>query len=473
MQKIKTDICVIGAGSGGLSVASGAVQMGASVVLIEAGEMGGDCLNYGCVPSKALLSAAKQAHLMRTGGASVAGVAPKIDYAAAMDHVQAAVGTIAPHDSQARFEELGCTVIRAYARFTSPTTVQAGDTEITARRFVISTGSRAFIPPIDGLDITPYLTNETLWAQRTAPKHLLVLGGGPIGMEMAQAHRRLGCEVTVIDAAKALGRDDPEAASVVVAALRAEGVTILENAPVVNVSGTTGDIAVELKDGSKVHGTGLLVAVGRIANTDNLDVEKAGIERNRAGIVVNAALRSSNRRVYAIGDAAGGMQFTHVASYHAGVLIRSMLFGLPAKAASHHIPRATYTDPELAQIGMTEVEAVDAHGDAVTVSRAEMSDNDRAIATGRADGGGFIKVMIVKNRPIGVTIVGPDAGELISFWALAVSSRLKIGQIAGMVAPYPTLMELNKRAAGAYFTPKLFDNPRVKTVVKLVQRFLP
>ncbi|MFT6526340.1 MAG: pyruvate/2-oxoglutarate dehydrogenase complex dihydrolipoamide dehydrogenase (E3) component [Celeribacter sp.] len=473
MKKIKTDICVIGGGSGGLSVASGAVQMGASVVLIEAGEMGGDCLNYGCVPSKALLSAAKQAHVMREGGAGRVGMEPQIDYAAAMDHVQTAIDTIAPHDSQERFEGLGCTVIRAFARFTSPTTVQAGDTEITARRFVISTGSRAFIPPIKGLDTVPYLTNETLWQQRRAPKHLLVLGGGAIGMEMAQAHRRLGCEVTVIEAQDALGRDDPEAAEVVKGALRAEGVTIMEQAPVVMVRGGAGDITLQLKDGAQVKGSDLLVAVGRTANTDALDLEKGGIDHNRAGVTVNASLRSSNRRVYAIGDAAGGMQFTHVAGYHAGVLIRSMLFGLPAKAQTHHIPRATYTDPELAQIGLTESEAVEAHGAAVTVTRAEIAGNDRAIATGRASGGGFIKVMIVRNRPVGVTIVGPDAGELISFWALAFVSNLKMGQIAGMVAPYPTLMELNKRAAGAYFTPKLFDNPRVKAVVKLVQRFLP
>ena len=473
MKKIKTDICVIGAGSGGLSVASGAVQMGAQVVLIEAGEMGGDCLNYGCVPSKALLSAAKQVHVTRKGGSGIAGVLPQIDYAAAMDHVQTAIGTIAPHDSQERFEGLGCTVVRALARFTSPTTVLAGETEITARRFVIATGSRAFIPSIKGLDTVPYLTNETLWQQRKAPKHLLVLGGGPIGMEMAQAHRRLGCEVTVIDAQDALGRDDPEAAHVVKQALRAEGVTILEQAPVVMVSGRAGDITLQFESGAQVKGSDLLVAVGRVPNTDTLDLDHAGIDHTRAGVTVAASLRTSNKRAYAIGDAAGGMQFTHVAGYHAGVLIRSMLFGLPAKAQTQHIPRATYTDPELAQIGLTEAEARAAHGAGVTVTRADSAGNDRAIATGRTGGGGFIKVMIVKNRPVGVTIVGPDAGELISFWALAFASRLKMGQIAGMVAPYPTLMELNKRAAGAYFTPKLFDNPRVKTLVKLVQRFLP
>jgi pyruvate/2-oxoglutarate dehydrogenase complex dihydrolipoamide dehydrogenase (E3) component len=478
MQKIKTDICIIGAGAGGLSVAAGAVQMGAKVVLIEAGEMGGDCLNYGCVPSKALISAAKQAQSTRAGGKGIAGVEPQIDYAAAMGHVEDAISTIAPHDSQERFEALGCTVLRSYGKFTSGRAVQAGDVEVTARRFVVATGSRAFVPPIAGLDTVPYLTNETLWKQRAAPKHLLVLGGGPIGLEMAHAHRRLGCEVTVVDAGTVLGREDPEAVEVVKKALQADGVVLKENAMVQAVCGSAGDITLTLEGGETVHGTHLLVAVGRKANIDNLELETAGVKRSRTGIDVDTKLRSSNKRIYAIGDAAGGMQFTHVAGYQAGVLIRSLLFGLPAKASTHHIPRATYTDPEIAQIGMTEGEARAAYGDKLELSRAEISGNDRAITTGRAKaaGGGsagFVKVMIVKGRPVGVTIVGPDAGELIAFWALAFANNLKMGQIAGMVAPYPTLMEVNKRAAGAYFTPRLFENAKIKTVVKLIQKLLP
>ncbi|WP_417268883.1 dihydrolipoyl dehydrogenase family protein [Celeribacter sp.] len=457
MKKIKTDICVIGGGSGGLSVASGAVQMGARVVLIEKGKMGGDCLNAGCVPSKALLHAAKEG----------------MGYADAMEHAQNTIATIAPHDSQERFESLGCTVIREHARFTSPKTVEAGDTEITARRFVIATGSRAFVPPIDGLAEVPYLTNESLWALREAPAHLLILGAGPIGMEMAQAHRRLGCEVTVIEAATALSREDPEAAAVVISAVKAEGVKIIENDKVVRVAGTQGDITLDLESGGRITGSHLLVATGRVANSENLALEKGEINRNRGGVKVDARLRTSNRRAYAIGDVvSGNLQFTHVAGYQAGVVIRSLLFGLPAKASSHHIPHATYTTPELAQVGLSEADARETYGDKLEVVRAEVSGNDRAIATNRA-GDGFIKVMVVKGRPVGVTIVGPDAGELISFWGLALSANLKMSQVAGMIAPYPTLAELNKRAAGAYFTPRLFDNPKVKTVVKLVQRLLP
>lgn len=472
MRVVKTDICVIGAGSGGLSLAAGAVQMGARVVLIEAGEMGGDCLNYGCVPSKALLAAAKQAHLMYKGGNGIAGNPPEVDYAAAMAHVQRTIGAIAPHDSQERFERLGCKVIRAHARFVSRKAVEAGGIRVKARRFVIATGSRAFVPPIDGLQDVPYLTNESLWLLREAPQHLLVLGGGPIGMEMAQAHRRLGCEVTIVDAATALGRDDPEAAAVVKEALRDEGVTLREQSKVSSVSGAAGAIALHLENGETVKGTHLLVAVGRVANTDNMALEMAEVDRDRAGVKVDAHLRTSNRRVYAVGDAAGGLHFTHLAGYHSGVVIRSLLFGLRSKAVTAHIPRATYTDPELAQIGLTEAEARVHYGEALELARAEMSGNDRAIATGR-EGAGFVKVMVVKGRPVGVTIVGPDAGELISFWALAIAAKLKMGQIAGMVAPYPTLMEVNKRAAGAYFTPKLFESAKVKTIVKLIQRLLP
>ncbi|GAA3866170.1 dihydrolipoyl dehydrogenase family protein [Celeribacter arenosi] len=456
MEKIKTDICVIGAGSGGLSVAAGAVQMGARVVLIEKGEMGGDCLNYGCVPSKALLHAAKKG----------------LAYVSAMEHVQASIAKIAPHDSQERFENLGCRVIREAAVFTSPRTVETDSFVVTARRFVIATGSRPFIPPIDGLSEVPFLTNETLWEGREKPDHLLVLGGGPIGLEMAQAHRRLGCDVTVIEGVHALGNEDPEAVAVVTDALRAEGVTVREGSKVARVSGGAGNITLHLEDGGTITGSHLFVATGRVANTDSLGLEKAEVDRDRKGVKVDAKLRSSNKRVYAIGDAAGGLQFTHVAGYHGGVVIRSLLFGLPAKAATHHIPRATYTDPELAQIGLTEEEAREEHGPKVEIARAEIAGNDRAITSNR-DGQGFVKVMVVKGRPVGVTIVGPDAGELISFWALAIAGKMKLSQIAGMVAPYPTLMEVNKRAAGAYFTPRLFESRKVKIAVKLIQRLLP
>ena len=471
MARIDTDICVIGAGSGGLSVAAGAVQMGARVVLIEAGEMGGDCLNSGCVPSKALIAAAKVAEAQRKGFRGVAGVAPQVDFGAVKDHVQAVIAEIAPVDSQERFEGLGCTVIRAFARFTGPREVQAGDTVVRARRFVIATGSRPFVPPIQGVDSVPYLTNETIFSLRERPSHLVVIGGGPIGIEMAQAHRRLGCAVTVIEGAKVLGREDPELAAVVIAALKAEGITFVEGQPVVRLAGQAGAVEVTLGDGSQVKGSHLLMAVGRKVALEGMTLEAAGVAYSPKGVTVDARLRSSNRRVYAVGDAAGGLQFTHVAGWHAGIVIRQAVLGLPAKADPRAIPRATYTDPELAQVGLTEAEARAAHGDALTVVRAEFAHNDRAMAEGKAKG--LIKVMVVKGRPVGASIVGPQAGELIGFWALALSARLKMSAIAGMVAPYPTLGEVSKRAAGAYFGPKLFDSPALKRLVRFVQRWVP
>ena len=471
MERIRTDICVIGAGSGGLSVAAGAVQMGARVVLLEGGKMGGDCLNYGCVPSKALIATAKTAHGMTVGSRyGVTPVVPQVDFARAKDHVASAIAAIEPHDSQERFEELGVRVIREFGRFISRTEVQAGDAVIEARRFVIATGSSPFVPPVPGLESVPYYTNENIFDLRERPGHLIVIGGGPIGMEMAQAHRRLGSSVTVIEGFKALGKDDPELAATVLDRLRQEGIEIVEDALAENVREEQGNITVNTKDGASYSGTHLLMAVGRKVNIEGLDLDRAGIVHDRA-VKVDASLRTTNRRVYAIGDAAGGLQFTHVASYHASVIIRSMLFGLPAKATNRHIPWATYTDPELAQVGLTEAEAHERHGDDLQVVRFEFCGNDRAVAEGQTDG--LVKVMVVKGRPVGASIVGSQAGELIQVWALAIANRLKIGAVAAMVAPYPTRGEANKRAAGVYFAPKLFESAMVKRVVRLVQRWIP
>lgn len=471
MKRIKTDVCVIGAGSGGLTFAAGAVQMGASVVLLEGHKMGGDCLNFGCVPSKALLAAGKQAHAMTTGKAyGVTPVMPEVSYAAAKDHVRKVIGTIEPHDSQERFEGLGVNVIREFGKFISKTEVQAGETIIEARRFVIATGSRPFVPPIPGVEEVPYYTNEDIFDLRERPEHLIIIGGGPIGMEMAQAHRRLGSKVTVLEGLKALGKDDPELAVIVLDKLRGEGIEIREGAEVTRVSRKEGAITVETGDEKTVTGTHLLMAVGRKANIESLDLDKAGIDHDRA-VKVDASLRTSNRKVYAIGDAAGGFQFTHVAGYHAGVIIRSILLGMPAKERTEHIPWVTYTDPELAQIGYSEAQAREKFGGNVEVARFEFSGSDRAIAEGKTTG--MIKVMVVRGRPVGVSIVGAQAGELIAVWALAIASKLKMSAISGMVAPYPTLSEINKRAAGAYFSPKLFDNPTLKRVVRFVQRWVP
>ena len=470
MDLISTDICVIGAGSGGLSVAAGAAQMGARVVLIEGGAMGGDCLNFGCVPSKALLAAAKSAQALRLPLPGIAAVDPQIDFAAVKAHVAATIAKIAPMDSQERFEGFGVQVIRAYARFVSPREVEAGGKRIRARRFVIATGSHPFIPPVPGLETVPYLTNETLFAQTVRPEHLLILGGGPIALEMAQAYRRLGAAVTVIARSRALGRDDPEAAAVVVAALRAEGVTVLEGNDAVRFRAVPQGVEAVLADGATLTGSHLLLAAGRVPALDRLDLAAAGVATTEKGVRVGPNLRSSNRRVYAVGDVAGGAQFTHVAGAHAGVVIRQVLFGLRAKAATV-VPWVTYTDPELAHLGLTEAQARALHGAAVTVLRQEFHHNDRAITDAKP--AGFIKLMLVKSRPVGVTIVGAQAGELIGLWALALQAGLKLGSIAAMIAPYPTLGEISKRAAGAYYTPKLFDNPRLKQVVRLVQRLLP
>lgn len=472
MERIKTDILVIGAGSGGLSVAAGAVQMGANVVLLEGHEMGGDCLNYGCVPSKALIASGKAAHQMRQADPfGIANATPIIDYAKAKDHVNDVVATIAPVDSQERFEDLGCRVIREYGRFTGPQTVVAGNYEITARRTIISTGSSPFVPPIAGLRDVPYLTNESLWALREQPEHLIVIGGGPIGLEMAQAHLRLGSKVTVIEAGKALAKDDPELAALALKDLRAEGLEIFEDTAADQVSERDGMIAVQTSSGKVVSGSHLLVAAGRRANMDQLDLEKAGIETTKTGIKVGDDLKTTNRKVYAIGDVTGGLQFTHVAGYHAGIVIRSALFGMPAKAKSNHIPWATYIQPELAQVGLTEAEASQAHGAKLDVARFEIHHNDRAIAERKTKG--LIKVMVVGGKPVGASIYGEQAGELIATWSLAIANGLKMSHISAMIAPYPTIAEVNKRAAGAYFTPRLFENQAVKTVVGLVQRWLP
>ncbi|WP_371157210.1 NAD(P)/FAD-dependent oxidoreductase [Jannaschia sp. 2305UL9-9] len=470
MKTIKTDVLVIGAGSGGLSFAAGAAQMGADVTLLEGHLMGGDCLNFGCVPSKALIAAGKHAHAMKTGAAfGVTPVAPQVDYAAAKAHVHKVIETIAPVDSQERFEGLGVRVIREYGRFVDADTVEAGDHRITARRIVIATGSSPLVPPIPGIDDVTVYTNETIFDLTEKPDRLLIVGGGPIGMEMAQAHVRLGCEVTVIEGSTAMGKDDPEMAKIVLDRLRDEGVKIVENANAERISGASGMITVHTPEGD-FTGTHLLMAVGRKANIDKLDLDKAGVAYDRA-IKVDAHLRTSNRKVYAIGDVAGGFQFTHVAGYHGATVIRPILFGLPTKARTDHIPWATYTDPELAQVGLTEAQARKQHGTNLEVLRFPYHDNDRAIAEGKTEG--LIKVMVVKGRPVGASIVGAQAGELIGLWALVIANKLKIGAVAAMVAPYPTLGEISKRAAGQYYVPRLFESDLVKRVVRLVQRFLP
>ncbi|EKE78304.1 dihydrolipoyl dehydrogenase family protein [Oceanibaculum indicum] len=470
-QRIETDICVIGGGSAGLSVAAGASQMGARTVLVERAKMGGDCLNYGCVPSKALLAAGRRARIANHSAEFGIDGQASIDFARVQAHVAGVIAAIAPHDSVERFEGLGVTVIQADARFTGPAELVAGDTLIRAKRFVIATGSRAAIPPVPGLESVSYLTNETIFGMPEKPAHLLILGGGPIGLEMAQAHRYLGCEVTVIEMATVAGKDDPELVEQLRKRLCADGIRLLERTKALGVAAKQGGVSVMVeKDGiaEEVSGSHLLVATGRAPSVEGLGLEAAGVRYGKKGIEVDARLRTSNRHIFAIGDVAGPYQFTHMAGYHAGIVIRNALFRLPAKVDYSAVPWVTYTDPELAQVGLNEEAARQQHGD-IRILRWGFHENDRAQAERETEG--YAKIVTLPNgRILGATILGPQAGELIALWALAVSSKMKIGAIASLILPYPTLGEVGKRAAGSFYTPKLFGE-RTRKIVRFLLKF--
>lgn len=467
---MKADICVIGAGSGGLSVAAAAAQFGRKVVLIEKGKMGGDCLNYGCVPSKALIAAAHRAHMFETSAPfGIAAAKPKISAAGLKAHIDGVIAAIAPDDSEERFTALGCHVIRAAGRFTDHKTVEAGGEEIRARRFVIATGSQAFVPDIPGLSKVAYLTNETLFDLGEIPGHLVILGGGPIGLEMAQAFRRLGAKVTLVQRGPhLLTRDDPELAAIVEARLAAEGVRICKNSKAIRVSkGPVLEIASE--DGiEKITGTHLLIATGRRPNLAGLGLAEAGIAHTAEGITVDAGMRTTNNRVYAIGDVTGGMQFTHVANYQAGLVIRNALFRLPVRQKTNLLPRVTFTDPELAQVGLTEAQA-SALDLPVTVTRWPLHRNDRARAMREDEG--LIKVISDKRGIIlGAGMAGPHAGEWLAPWSLAVTQRMKLSQMAATVIAYPTLAEAGRRAAMSHFAP-LAANPWLRRLIGFLSIF--
>jgi pyruvate/2-oxoglutarate dehydrogenase complex dihydrolipoamide dehydrogenase (E3) component len=440
--------------------------MGAAVVLVERGLMGGDCLNFGCVPSKSLLAAARLADLTRRGAAfGITSARPDVDFAAAADGVQQVIAAIAPNDSVERFEGLGVRVLRREARFTSPSTVRAGDIEIRPRRFVIATGSHPAVPAIPGIADVPYLTNETIFANRARPDHLIVIGGGPIGIEMAQAHCRLGARVTVLDVGPVLPRDDPELVASLAGDLAGEGIVIRQGVEIAGVVRDGNAIVVRLAEGERIAGSHLLVAAGRRPSIKALDLPAAGIESTAQGITVDARLRTTNRRAFAIGDVTGGPQFTHVALYQAGIVIRNTLFRLPAKVDYRALPWVTYTDPELAQVGLTHAAA----GEDARVLRWPFSDNDRAQT--ERDTEGLVKIVLSRNgRVVGASILGAGAGDLILPWALAISQKLKIGALANLIVPYPTRGEASKRAAGCYYTPTLFS-PRTRRLVRFLARF--
>ena len=465
---------MIGGGSGGLSVAAAAAAFGVPVVLVERHKMGGDCLNTGCVPSKALLAAAKRAALMRSGAPfGVTAQTVDVDFAKVHEHVQRVIAAIAPTNSAERFTGLGVRVIKGHAKFKDRRTVAVGDAyEIRARRFVIATGSTPALPPIPGLDQVPYLTNESIFSLTERPDRLIIIGAGPIGLEMAQAFRRLGSEVTVLEAAVPLAKDDPECAAIVLDQLDREGVVIRDGVKVVRVAPASGGVAVTFEGAGgeeTIEGRHLLVATGRKPTTDGLDLEAAGIKCDRSGIVVNKKLKTTNRRVYAIGDvAAGQLQFTHAANYHAGLVIRNALFRLRVKVNNDAVPRVTYTEPELAQTGLSEAQAR-ARNLKIRILRWPYHDNDRAQAERETHG--HIKVITDrKGKILGATIVGAHAGELIAMWTLAIAQGLNVRSLTGIVLPYPTLSEIGKRAAIDYFTPSL-TSPWVRRIIAWLRIF--
>jgi pyruvate/2-oxoglutarate dehydrogenase complex dihydrolipoamide dehydrogenase (E3) component len=475
-EQLTPDLCVIGGGAAGLSVAAAAATLGVPVVLIEKGRMGGECLNTGCVPSKAMIAAGKRAEAFRTSGPfGIKPAKPVLEFAEVNDHIHRVIHAIAPNDSKERFTGLGVRVIAGEARFRDAKTVVVGPKlapgyEIQARRFVIATGSRPVVPPIPGLEQVRYLTNENAFEIRERPKHLIVLGGGSVGLELAQAFRRLGSEITVLDAGLPLAKEDPECAAIVFDSLAREGITIRSGVKVERVSRLRQRIEIALVGGAEgaIQGTDLLVAAGRRPNIDGLDLGAARIRHDADGIAVNKRFRTSNRRVYAIGDVTGLPAFTHSASHQAALLIRHLLFRLPSKMNVDEIPRVTFTDPELAHVGLTDVQARERHG-AIRVLRWPYHENDRA-QTERETHGHIKVVTTTKGLILGATIVGAAAGEQITAWTLAINHGLNIRAFAEIVVPYPTYMEVGKRAAITFFTPRLTTN-WVRRVLNLLRWF--
>jgi pyruvate/2-oxoglutarate dehydrogenase complex dihydrolipoamide dehydrogenase (E3) component len=473
---LRPDLCVVGAGSGGLSVAAIAVSFGASVVLVEKGEMGGDCLNVGCVPSKALIAAAERAQAVREGAVfGLSASRPKADFAILREHIRGVIGAIAPNDSAERYAAMGVQVVRAHARFVDRLTIVAGDDTIQPRRFVIATGSRPAAPDIPGLADVAYLTNETVFDLAEQPERLAVIGGGPIGLEIAQAYRRLGCKVIVLEAHRILPREDRELAQEIERQLLADGVELRQGVSIARVAQEEARIVVTLQgEGGAtetIDGSHLLVATGRTPSIADLGLDLAGVKTNPSGIVVDRGLRTSNRRIYAIGDCASGethgYRFTHAANHHAGLVVRNALFRLPVKLDNAAIPRVTYTDPELAVVGLGEEEARARHKQ-IRILRWPVAENDRAQAERRVSG--HIKAIVAKDgRILGCAIAAPGAGELISLWTLAISKGMKAQDLAGIVIPYPTYSEISKRAAVEHLRPAA-RNRWVRRAITLLRR---
>lgn len=464
------DLIVIGGGAGGLVVASVAAQLDLDVVLVEKEpQLGGDCLHYGCVPSKALLKAAHIARSLHNSADYGYKIdKPDTDMAAINASVQKAVSTIQIHDSHERFESLGCEVLTGEAQFIDSSTVKVGSRTFSAKKFVIATGSSPWIPDIKGLDAVEYITNEEVFKLEKLPMHMVILGGGPVGVEMAQAFARFGSQVTLVEMAeRILPRSEPEISRVLMQVFADEGIELLVNKTITAVESNNTEIKIIMHDGSTVSGDKLLVAIGRRPVINTMGLEKAGVEHSPRGITVDNRMRTTNRRIYACGDVTGLMPFTHVAEQQAGVIIANLIFKLPKRMDYRVVPSVVYTEPECAQVGMSMADLQDDKN--IEIVRFEMSELDRAIADHAT--AGFAMLIVKKGRLIGAHIIGPHAGDVIHELVLAIQENMKLSKITALVHAYPSYAQVNRRVASQYFRDKLFNN-RTKWLVRFLNRWL-
>ncbi|MHB8880275.1 MAG: dihydrolipoyl dehydrogenase family protein [Thermodesulfovibrionales bacterium] len=464
------DIGILGGGSAGLTIAAGAARFGAKTLLIDKeSRLGGDCLHYGCVPSKTLIKTAHVYQLMKNAAAFGLPAVPlqPVDFRDVSNRIKSVIAAIQMHDSVERFCGLGVKVEFGDAAFTDEHTISLNGKGITAKNWVIATGSSPAIPKVEGLDRTPYLTNRDIFYLDRLPKSMIILGAGPISIEMAQAFCRLGTEVTVVQrSSQILPREDTDMADAVRENLAAEGVRFHLNASVGSVKdlGKEREVTIRTEDGktAAVRAEQVLVALGREPNLRGLGLEKAGVEFNEKGLGLDSRLRTTQKHIFGAGDVTGAYQFTHAAGYEGGVVLTNAILHLPRRADYTFFPWCTYTDPELASIGMNEAAAKEA-GLRPTVWTEEFIRNDRGLAEGEALG--RIKLILdERERPLGVQILGLHAGELISEWVAALNGRVKLSSLAGAVHPYPTLAEINKRVVGNYFSGKIFSEKVKKTL---------
>lgn len=463
MPEFDYDIGVIGGGAAGLTVTAGSARLGAKTLLIEKdNKLGGDCLHYGCVPSKTLIKSAKVYHLLKNSkyfGLPHVDI-PSVDFTSVSKRIQEVIDRIQKHDSVERFCGLGARVLFGSPSFIDSHTVDLDGQKISAKNWVIATGSSPEKPPLKGIENTPFITNKDIFSLRRLPESIAVLGAGPIAIEMAQAFTRLGSKVHVIQRSpQILSKEDKDMADEVMNILASEGVEFHLNSTVLEIVNTGDKIEVAIKnsDGieNRIKAEKLLIAMGRTPNLEGLNPENAGIEYNKKGVTVDNRLRTTCKNIYAAGDVTGTNQFTHAAGYEGGIVISNAVFHLPRKADYTLLPWCTYTDPELASIGMNEKRAREA-GINYSVWTEEFKDNDRSLAEGNTSG--KIKMVLnEKEKPIGVQILGINSGELLNEWVAVLNGGVKLSALASSIHPYPTLGEINKRVAGTFLSPKIFS----------------